>query len=98
MSGISSVYAAKGSSFALKENGELYAWGQNNAGQLGNGKTDNVLTPELVASGVASVSTSGLHTVILTNDGKINACGYDSVKQLGKGGPRDNFEAVVSVK
>lgn len=89
---------AKGSSFALKENGELYAWGQNNVGQLGSGNADNVLIPELVASDVAAVSTSGLHTVILTKDGKINACGYDNLKQLGKGGPRDKFEAVASVK
>ena len=43
---------------AIMSNGDLYCWGYNACGQVGNGKTENQLTPYHVLSGVKSVTYS----------------------------------------
>ncbi len=98
LSGISRVFAAKCSAYAINEGGELYAWGQNNVGQLGDGDTKSTSAPKKVASDVADIAVSGLHTILLKTDGKVSACGYDDSMQLGRGGGRNSFDTLVSVK
>jgi len=38
----------------LTEDGEVYAWGQNNCGQIGSGSTTNQPTPRKVTAGIGS--------------------------------------------
>ncbi|MCL1865473.1 MAG: RCC1 domain-containing protein, partial [Spirochaetes bacterium] len=37
---VNTVYAGYGHTAAIKTDGSLWAWGQNNYGQLGDGSTD----------------------------------------------------------
>ncbi len=58
------TYVASGgqSSFALDSNGEVWAWGDDSLGELGDGNdTGYVVTPEQVASGYSQISAVAAH-------------------------------------
>jgi alpha-tubulin suppressor-like RCC1 family protein len=71
----------------FKSDGTVWAWGNNDGGQLGDGTTTNRLAlPAPVAglSGVAAVSASS-HTLALKTDGTVWAWGANWAGQLGDG-------------
>ena len=70
---------------ALKSDGSLWAWGQNNAGQLGDGTTTDSPVPKHVGAGYAAVAAGELHTVALKGDGSLWVWGNNSSGQLGDG-------------
>ncbi len=77
---------------ALRSDGTVWAWGNNNQGQLGNGNFTNSGTPVQVGASVAAfnthviaVSSSHGHTLALTDDGKVWAWGRNNEGQLGDG-------------
>ena len=74
-----------GSSFGIKADGTLWAWGQNGSLQLGTSASGNKTTPTAVSGGKRwiSVSTGGSHTLGLTADGKLWAWGDNDFGQLG---------------
>ncbi len=67
----------------------MYAWGDNNRGQLGDGTTTNRTTPTLVTalSGQTVTAVAGVvyHSFALTSTGAVYAWGYNSSGQLGDG-------------
>jgi alpha-tubulin suppressor-like RCC1 family protein len=78
--------------FAIANNGVIFAWGDNRSGQLGDGTTNIRVRPTVVyMQGIASGSTvqkitgGQLHSVAITNDGRIYAWGDNSLGQLGDG-------------
>jgi alpha-tubulin suppressor-like RCC1 family protein len=78
--------AAGGShSLALDINGNVWAWGYNGFGQLGDGTTSNRPFPASVSglSGVIAIAAGGSHSLALTSDGKVWAWGYNGFGQLG---------------
>ena len=89
------VYISAGSyhSVAVNSNGDVYSWGWNGQGQLGNGtNTDsNVSLPvrtagtPMAGKTVVDFSISNEHTVALTSDGQIYAWGRNESGQLGDG-------------
>lgn len=89
----------------LKGDGTLWAWGQNNKGQLGDGTDDRRLTPVQVKGpggkgtlqGIVAVAAGSLHTVAVKNDGTVWAWGYNDDGQLGDGSD-DDRETPVQVK
>ena len=91
---------------ALTDTGQLYAWGSNDDGQLGNGKSDSskketepqpVSLPEGVTSKKwTKVSAGSLHTVALTDTGKLYAWGRNISGQLGNGN-NDNKNTPQSI-
>jgi alpha-tubulin suppressor-like RCC1 family protein len=90
-----------GNSFVLKNNGQLYAVGANNLGQLGTGDTADLGSFTLVASGVKSFDTAmtwdvyqSEHTLILKNDGTVHGTGYNGSRALGLG--EDNNDDISS--
>ena len=72
---------------ALKIDGSLWTWGQNNYGQLGDGTITNRSTPVRVGMdhNWATVSAGNWHTIALKTDGSLWAWGDNSRGQLGNG-------------
>jgi alpha-tubulin suppressor-like RCC1 family protein len=79
----------------------VYAWGNNQYGQLGNGTTTNSSTPVPVTglSGVTVTAVAGgsEHSMVLTSTGVVYAWGYNAYGALGNGSYTDsNVPVAVS--
>lgn len=73
-------------SFALKWDGTVWAWGQNQQGQLGNGSTWRPSPFQLsFLSNVTAIAAGYTHTVALKPDGTVWAWGWNTFGQLGDG-------------
>ena len=78
---------------ALPASAQFYparGWGQNNAGQIGEGSPyGNDSEPQQVLAGptVLEISTGGYHTLALLGDGKIWTWGDNSAGELGNSTP-----------
>jgi alpha-tubulin suppressor-like RCC1 family protein len=64
---------------------KVYAWGNNQYGQLGIGTTNNCLMPVLVPglSGTTAIGAGKGHTLALHGDGTVWAWGWNGYGQLG---------------
>ncbi|MEE2901751.1 MAG: hypothetical protein VYC39_05445 [Myxococcota bacterium] len=72
---------------ALRGQGEIYCWGTNNFGQLGNGTVTNALTPTAV-NGISSaeqVSAGTSHACARLQTGVVQCWGINTSGQLGTG-------------
>ncbi len=84
--GVKSVVAGYKCSFAVMDDGTLWAWGDGNSGQLGDGGNTNRLVPAKVPiDDVKAVASGGTSTVVLKNDGTVWAWGDNDWGQLGDG-------------
>ena len=70
---------------AVISNGDLYTWGLNDYGQLGNGTTSKNLKPQKIMSNVVSVSLGYTHSAAITKDGSLYTWGSNGAGQLGNG-------------
>ena len=75
---------------AYTEAGELYSWGHNGYCQLGNGSTNQGLTPSLIQNSllgrkVVQVACGSHHSLCLTADGDIFSWGQNNCGQIGSG-------------
>ncbi|MCR4347292.1 MAG: S8 family serine peptidase [Sulfuricaulis sp.] len=76
---------------ALKSDGTLWAWGQNNYGQLGDGTNVDKNAPVQIGTGNTwvSIGVGTLHTMALKSDGTLWAWGNNAEGQLGDGTKTD---------
>ena len=68
--------------------GGAKCWGDNSAGQIGDGTTNPALTPIQVSgltSGVTSVAAGNVHSCALTSAGAVKCWGTNTNGQLGDG-------------
>ncbi|XP_035730999.1 RCC1 and BTB domain-containing protein 1-like isoform X1 [Vespa mandarinia] len=77
-------------SLALTDEGEVYAWGQNNCGQVGSGISSNQGAPRKINSSltgkkVVSITCGQTYSMAVTNNGEIYGWGHNGVGQLGNG-------------
>ena len=88
------VSAGRLFSLAIDQDGNIWAWGYNDNGQLGNGKTSGTNTPQSVlldpkhASTVlkaVQVSAGDFHSLAIDQDGNTWAWGRNDYGQLGNG-------------
>jgi hypothetical protein len=91
-SGVVAVAAGGASSYALRADGSVLAWGDGTRGQLGGGAAvaTPVTTPTAVAtlaagSGVTVIAAGDNHAVALRADGSVLAWGDGTRGQLGGG-------------
>jgi len=81
-----SVSAGGRHTVALRTDGTLWAWGRNNAGQLGGfANYTGINSPAKIGadSDWASVSAGYDHTIAIRTDGTLWAWGWNNVGQLG---------------
>jgi alpha-tubulin suppressor-like RCC1 family protein len=90
--------AAAGPAAAGTASGSLRAWGENAAGELGDGTTTNAAVPVKVelptGTKVTQVRAGCLHTVALTSKGHVLAWGANGNGQLGNGTTTDSTTPV----
>ena len=87
---VTAIAAGFEHSLFLKSDGSLWATGNNNDGELGDGTTDggNFYTngPEqIVASNVLAIAAGYFHSLFLKSDGSLWVMGYNQYGQLGDG-------------
>jgi alpha-tubulin suppressor-like RCC1 family protein len=82
-----SIASGLSHSGAVRADGTVVMWGQNNFGQLGLGTTADMsyatVAPDL--SNVASIACGVYNTMFLLANGEVRACGYNLFGQLGNG-------------
>jgi alpha-tubulin suppressor-like RCC1 family protein len=91
------VSAGRGHGCAATAKDEFLCWGDNANGQLGDGTTISRLTPVQVSgltSGVAAVSTGGVHSCALTPGGALFCWGSNGSGQIGDGTTTDRLTPV----
>ena len=87
MDNVDNVYTIsgnRGSSFAVRKDGSLWAWGDNYSGQLGVGDTNDRPSPVKVMDNVDNVYTAS-GTFAVRKDGSLWAWGYNGSGYLGVG-------------
>ncbi len=72
-------------SAAVTENGDLYCWGYNNDGQVGNGTTKFQTTPVKVLGNVKSISLRYLCSAAVTENGDLYCWGNNDHGRVGNG-------------
>lgn len=94
VAGVTGVISAtaRRSTIALKSDGTLLAWGDGLHGQLGNGDTDDRVSPTPVVDSngnpvtdVTSIAGGELHYLATKRDGTVHAWGLGLSGQLGNG-------------
>ena len=92
---IKSIYCGASHTIILKNNGTLWACGNNQYGQLGLGDATNRKTFTLIGintNNIKSVYCGNSYTLILKNDSTLWGCGANSNGQLGLGNTNSRKE------
>jgi alpha-tubulin suppressor-like RCC1 family protein len=90
LSNISAVFAGGDRSMALTADGELWAWGYNDYGALGNGTTEDETSPiRIDLDNVIQVDTRSLRSLAVTNDGRVWTWGYNPLAQILENEPEE---------
>ncbi|CAG5957904.1 unnamed protein product [Menidia menidia] len=98
---VRSLSGGGGHSVAIAESGEVFVCGQNHRGQLGLGHTADVLTLQLCSilnQRVTNVACGWDFTLLLTDSGKLLACGSNAFGQLGVGPAVTHSAALLGVE
>lgn len=85
--GTKSIHAGGGHLMMLQNNGDVYAYGENNFGQLGNCTNDGNTTFQKIVQidKIDDLSVGDNHTSFLKSDKKVFATGKNDFGQLGIG-------------
>ena len=77
MSEVVEVSAGTSHSLAVREDGSLWAWGNNDRGQLGDGTTAQSNHPKkIMDSGVKKAIAGNKYSLIVKDDGRLWAWGW----------------------
>lgn len=81
------IQAGYNHTLAIKNDGTLWAWGNNSNGKLGDGTVfdKNIPTQIGVANNWQSIATGGNHSLAIKSDGTLWAWGNNNLGQLGDG-------------
>lgn len=88
------IFCGSYSTFAVAQDGAVYAWGLNNYGQLGTGDLETLYAPTKVEALTSlnsdndkciSIASGQHHTIVLDSSGKVYAIGRAEYGRLGLG-------------
>ncbi len=87
LDGVTAVAAGGVHSLALRGDGTVRSWGNNEWGQLGDGTVTNRATPIRVRNlgTVAAIATGANHNLVARRDGTVRGWGNNGHGQLGDG-------------
>ncbi|MFE7548639.1 RCC1 domain-containing protein [Streptomyces gardneri] len=97
---VSSIAAGGNHSMAVTgSDNSIYTWVRNASGQLGDGTTDNRVTPIPVPGikGVQLVAAGREHTIALLDDDTVRSWGANGSGQLGNGSTTDSSNPVTTL-
>lgn len=92
--------------YVIFANGEIYVWGRNNYGELGQNSTAVQVFPAKVTAGAIDTKdvvdiqvgyssyNDACHVLALTSDGELWTCGYNAYGQCGTGDNVDQTQFV----
>ncbi|ACL23603.1 RCC1 domain-containing protein [Chloroflexus aggregans] len=98
LQGVTAIAAGSWHTCALTGSGEVWCWGYNWSGQLGDGSYTDRSTPVAVSglpSGVTAIAAGGAHTCALTSSGGVMCWGGNYFGQLGDGSYTDRSTPVA---
>jgi alpha-tubulin suppressor-like RCC1 family protein len=83
--------------FIIKNDGSVWACGDNNNGELGLGNTtDRTTFIKVNINDVKQIACGNYHTIILKNDGTVWTCGDNEYGQLGLGTSDENVHSTFT--
>ncbi len=88
LTGVTSVAAGEDHSLALLTNGTVMAWGDDQSGQLGDGRFEKKREQAAAVgnlSGVVAIAAGAEHSLALLSNGTVMAWGNNEFGQLGDG-------------
>jgi len=94
------IKSGDGFSVALKSNGKVYSWGNNQYGQLGLGNNDNTDEPkqmETLDETIVEIAVGDNHVIALTENGTIYGWGLNSNGQVGNGTVANQLEQATVI-
>lgn len=92
MQGAGKLAMSAGHTLMIGNDGSVWAWGQNDYGQLGLGDNTERLTPVKIESisNITAVAVGDNHSLALDQDGNVWAWGRNHIYQLGDGSTTDS--------
>src|SRR5690606_34778638 len=95
-SGITNISAGFYHNLVVDSAGDVWVWGQNAYGQLGDGSTTDSIYPKKLdgLGGVDEVSAGYYHSLALKSDGTVWAWGNNEYGQLGINSTEDQASPV----
>ncbi|HYB24766.1 MAG TPA: IPT/TIG domain-containing protein, partial [Solirubrobacteraceae bacterium] len=100
LSGVSAISAGKLHSLALLKGGTVMAWGDDEAGQIGDGSIVPIQEAPVAVSGlsdVTAVSAGGQHSMALLAGGTVMTWGENKFGELGDGSAGEASDVPVAV-
>nr|MBK7064111.1 hypothetical protein [Deltaproteobacteria bacterium] len=87
LTGVMRLEAGRAATFAIRDDGSLWAWGNNGTGLFGDGTYASRTTPAAVPDlrGVVAVSIGDAHACAVLSDGRVACWGSNASGQLGLG-------------
>lgn len=84
---VKSVAAGQNFSLVLLENGDVYSFGNNSFGQLGQGNWTQLASPTKIENlpSIKAIAAGATHALLLTTDGDVLSFGNNAYGQLGLG-------------
>ena len=81
------IFINSKTTFAIDTSGNLWGWGWNNYGQLGNGSSSKSTSPIQILAGIKikKISAGGHFFIAIADNEDIYTCGYNKYGQLGDG-------------
>ncbi len=101
LSDVVAIDSGGGNTLVLRRNGEVWGWGYNGFGALGNGSYATAESPTrfigtAVLRGVRAVAVGSAHSMVLRDDGRIETAGFNAVGALGN--PAVAYETNTAVE